>query len=95
MHRIASFGEIQESNAKQQRRLQDDAPSAPAETVKPALLDVGKVMDYTVFAVIRLVLFVFQFTWEAVAGLYYFATQPDLDALWEPTTEMFHGDPHL
>ena len=32
-------------------------------------------------------------TWQSVAGLYYVVRDSDYDNLWEPTCELYHGEP--
>ena len=32
-------------------------------------------------------------TWQSVAGLYYVVKDSDYDNLWEPTCELYHGEP--
>ena len=94
MHRIASLGDMQESNkherhhithggARKQSTLWDSDDEQHA-----AMVDLGKVFEFvlknTVVALVAAV-------WQSVAGLYYLAREGDYDALWEPATEMFHG----
>lgn len=94
MHRIASLGDMQESNkherhhiahggARKQSTLWDSDDEQHA-----AMVDLGRVFEFvlknTVVALVAAV-------WQSVAGLYYLAREGDYDALWEPATEMFHG----
>ena len=94
MHRIASLGDMQESNkherhhiahggARKQSTLWDSDDEQHA-----AMVDLGKVFEFvlknTIVALVAAV-------WQSVAGLYYLAREGDYDALWEPATEMFHG----
>lgn len=94
MHRIASLGDMQESNkherhhiahggARKQSTLWDSDDEQHA-----AMVDLGKVFEFVLKnTVVALVVAV----WQSVAGLYYLAREGDYDALWEPATEMFHG----
>ena len=91
MHRIASLGDMQESN-KHERHHRGDAPKSTLwdsdDEQHAAMVDLGRVFEFvlknTVVALVAAV-------WQSVAGLYYLAREGDFDALWEPATEMFHG----
>lgn len=97
MHRIASLGDIQESN-KSERHGGGHAVKTTAhasfdpdeDEQRAALVDFGRVfesvMKYTVVAAVTA-------TWQSIAGLYYVVRQGDYDNLWEPTCELYHGEP--
>ena len=92
MHRIASLGDMQESN-KHERHHRGDAPKSTLwdsdDEQHAALVDFGRVFEtllrYTVVAWVT-------FAWQAVAGLYYVVKDGGYDELWSPTVEMHHGD---
>lgn len=97
MHRIASLGDVQESN-KNERHVSSRRDAATVATNVPgldveggaALVDFGRVfetvMKYTVVATAT-------YTWQSIAGLYYVVKESDYDNLWEPTCELCQGEP--
>jgi|TARA_B110000977_G_scaffold131043_1_gene166986 hypothetical protein len=97
MHRIASLGDVQESN-KHERHVQHGANAHgnnssvlwdSDDEQHAALVDLGNVFEYvlknTLVALVAA-------AWQSVAGLYHLAQNGDYDSLWEPATEMFHGE---
>lgn len=94
MHRIASLGDMQESN-KHERHVAHGARQRSTmwdsdDEQHAALVDFGRVFEwtlkYTVVAAIT-------FAWQSVAGLYHVMRNGDYDGLWEPTTQLYHGEP--
>lgn len=88
---------MQESN-KNERHVSAHPDAATAASITPgldvegraALVDFGRVfetvMKYTVVATVT-------YTWQSVAGLYYVVKDSDYDNLWEPTCELYQGEP--
>lgn len=96
MHRIASFGDVQESNKSERHHVSHAPSSKEAEhcdnedEYQAALVDFGRVfetvMKYTVVAVVTA-------AWQSVGGLYHLVKNNDYAKLWEPMTELYHGEP--
>lgn len=94
MHRIASLGDMQESNKHERhhsvhpRARKHSALWDSDDEQHAAMVDLGRVFE---FALKNTVVALVAAVWQSVAGLYYLAREGDFDALWEPATEMFHG----
>jgi|Transcript_16704 hypothetical protein len=90
MHRIASLGDVQESNKKSSRERDRFTDDGDEDEQRAALVDFGRVFEtvlkHTVVAAVTT-------TWQAVAGLYYVVRDSDYDSLWGATCELYHGDP--
>ena len=95
MHRIASLGDMQESNKHERHveyggaRKHSSALYDSDDEQHLAMVDLGKVFEFvlknSLVAVITAV-------WQSIAGLYHLTKIGNYDVLWEPTTEMFHGE---
>ena len=94
MHRIASLGDMQESN-KHERHVAHGAPQRSTmwdsdDEQHAALVDFGHVFEW---ALKHTVVAAVTFAWQSVAGLYHVMRSGDYDGLWEPTMQLYHGDP--
>lgn len=91
MHRIASLGDMQESNKNERHGTSHQgAQWDPDDEYKAALVDFGHLFEWiakhTVVPVVNA-------TWQSAAGIYHLVKRGDYEALWEPTWEMYAGTP--
>mmetsp|Transcript_1505 Transcript_1505/g.6141 ORF Transcript_1505/g.6141 Transcript_1505/m.6141 type:complete len:94 (-) Transcript_1505:2177-2458(-) len=91
MHRIASLGDMQETNKSERHGTSHrNAPWDPDDEYKAALVDFGHLFEWiakhTVVPVVNA-------TWQSAAGIYHLVRRGDYEAIWEPTWEMYGGTP--
>ena len=91
MHRIASLGDMQETNKNERHGTSHrNAPWDPDDEYKAALVDFGHLFEWiakhTVVPVVNA-------TWQSAAGIYHLVRRGDYEAIWEPTWEMYGGTP--
>ena len=91
MHRIASLGDMQETNKNERHGTSPrNAPWDPDDEYKAALVDFGHLFEWiakhTVGPGVNA-------TWQSAAGIYLLVKRRDYEAIWEPTWEMYGGTP--